>query len=285
MSAGRPKSIDNTKVFDVAKPNKSKPMGTSRPVIVSHAAPIKDATVVDVTGEEEKPAVLSAPSVTRKILMPMEKDDAQIASKSSITVVSEPSEEEKVTTAPVVVKNTTEESTDTSKVEDAAENVSDKNIDTIEPPVSTNSEASADDETATTEPEAVEESTEPEASTYETDTASTEPDADEEKMEESNAEVGSEAASVDALADASMKPKEDQKKAEEDAKKEAALQGLIDTKKYFVPLAHDSTSQKGGSGVWIALLVIILLAAGAYAAIDAKLIKTNISLPYHLFKQ
>jgi hypothetical protein len=295
--AGRPKSINNTKVFDVAKPSRAKPIGTSRPVIITHAAPVTDRTLV-----EQKPAekALAAPSAVRKIIKPvsMDQEDGDVlpAEKTApLVVAAKTSKPQKIVddseAVAVTVKttptteSTAQPATDEPKPEDVSETALEPEAPAEEARVTqpnTSSEANSTEESAkqsetTTPEEQPDESAEekPEGTTDEGD-AQTAETAD---------TAGSEAAGVDALAEASQKSKQEQKAAEEQTKKDAALQELINSKKYFVPLAHDSTSAKKHTGIWIFLLVLILAAGGAYAAIDAKLVKTDISLPHHFFKQ
>ncbi|MDB5182419.1 MAG: hypothetical protein JWO47_203 [Candidatus Saccharibacteria bacterium] len=343
--AGRPRSIDDTKVFDVAKPGNAKPMGTSRPVITSNGMPIKDPTIITVSGAEDSSATLSPPSVSRKVLAPISEPEAapQNAGESSITILHEPEPkaEEALPTAPLITKSksgmtaareasalaeNTPAATPKPEENTVAEESPAEALESPEPldqPAEagqTETAAKQDptpDDTATKpaplkpnrelviEPSAsVKEAVAAETAATEAAKGTAEPAAgeaakdksetpasddtnakDEPAKTETDAPTGSESAGVDALAEASGKTKEDEKKADEEAKKAAALQELIDSKKYVVPLAHDSSSQKSSVGIWIALLVLIILAAGAYAAIDAKVIKTNINLPYHLFKQ
>jgi hypothetical protein len=201
MPAGRPKSIDDSKVFDIARPGSGRPVEASRPVIANRSISVKDQMVTGVPNPPKE--VLSAPSVSRKIIAPITEED---------------------TLAPVateVAATTTEEIAKEPEVEKAV------------------------DDTPT----------------------------------------GSETAAVDALADATGKSREDQKAAEEQLKRDAALQELINSKKYVVPLAHDSTKNGDSKLAIIVLLALILLASGAYIAIDSKVLKTNINLPYHFFKQ
>lgn len=292
MPAGRPKSIDNSKVFDVAKPGKSKPISTSRPVIVNHSMAVKDPSIV--AGNDEPQAALVAPSVTRKVINPITvsgpEDEVKQPAESSIVVIKDEPEEKPVDTptAPTVDKVAEEE----QLVDATSKQLTSKaSVTTVEPVAS---EEPKDD---TNEPEevkaeetadhAVEEpvdsvesldaksSSEPSQETAEIDTT-------EEPVKEPE---NSETASVDALAEASQKPKDDQKKLEEETKKDMELQALIDSRKYVVPLAHDSTKGSGHKNLAVIFLVLMLLSVGAYAAIDAKLIKTNLDLPYHLFKQ
>jgi chemotaxis protein histidine kinase CheA len=320
--AGRPRSIDDTKVFDVAKPGNAKPMGTSRPVITSPGTPIKDPTVITVSGAEDTPEKLAPPSVTRKIISPLttpETTGLDTGQESSITILHEPvpSTEEPVKTAPLIIKSksnttsareaserTTESSPqETPKAPLEKEKIKEKPAELVvatkkaETPVEATvavptKEAPALESTSEESPK--EEATEPakeektDAEVKPEDSAAEKTETEEKKPDEeteTDSLGGSEAAGVDALAEASGKTKEDEKKAEEQVKKEAALQELIDSKKYFVPLAHDSTSKKKGPGALMALLGLVILVAGAYAAIDANLIKTNINLPFHIFKQ
>ena len=243
--AGRPKSIDNTKVFDVAKPGKSKPMSTSRPVIVNHSMAVKDASVINTIPEVEKQ--LSAPSVSHKVITPIAKDDetpVPLAVKESDIPEEEPSQS---------VEAVEETATETTK-----EAPADTDTTKSQPQEETSHEEPVAEEVAPAEPEAV-------------PAPALEP-------------VQSDEASVDALAEASSKPKEELKKAEE-AKRDAALQELIDSKKYVVPLAHDSSKASGHKGGLIMVLVGVLLIAVAYLLIDAKIIETSIDLPYHFFNQ
>ncbi|MFZ1323761.1 MAG: hypothetical protein WAQ57_01205 [Candidatus Saccharimonadales bacterium] len=93
----------------------------------------------------------------------------------------------------------------------------------------------------------------------------------------------SEAAEVNALADQMKSKKEEAAKAEERAKQDAALQELVDSKKYFVPVgkAHAKSSR---SALWLVPLLIVAALAAAYILIDAGLVDVNITLPFELIK-
>lgn len=286
MGAGRPKSIDNSKVFDVAKPAKSKPMGTSRPVITGQGAAIKDSIIVEEPKNTEKPALLSPPSATRRVIKPISAEDEvkdSLAEKPSITIIKDSKpEEETPATAPVVedaVKVAPLEEPEKTEVP-TAEATSEEEIKTEDEPVNSTLEEESAKTKSTQEPEEIPKKGDDSA---ETEPASTEEKAPEgEKTEDS---ATSETASIDALAEASEKPKIDKQKSEEEAKKDAELQALIDSKKYFVPLAHESVGQKNAKAVWVALLVLVLIVVGAYLLVDAKVIKTSIELPYNFFRQ
>jgi len=60
---------------------------------------------------------------------------------------------------------------------------------------------------------------------------------------------------------------------------------LIASKEYFLPIKKSRSKASGHHHtglVWVLLLIAILV--GAYVAIDAQLVKNNIQLPYHIFK-
>lgn len=92
------------------------------------------------------------------------------------------------------------------------------------------------------------------------------------------------AAEVDALAGAAEAKKLAAKEAEEQAKRDAALQELIDSKKYFVKTSHGAKS--GGSSGWLLTGVILVLAlvVGGYLLIDSGVINVGIKLPFDLIK-
>lgn len=125
-----------------------------------------------------------------------------------------------------------------------------------------------------------EEST-PKADTYDKEEAD-KPEA------ETTAETSgaSDAAGVDELAKAAESKKLAAKEAEAQVKKDEELQKLIDSKKYAVPIGHDSSATKKKTSLWltIAALVIALLAAG-YLLVDAGVIKADVKLPVEFFKE
>lgn len=145
----------------------------------------------------------------------------------------------------------------------------------------------------TPEPEAADEAAEeapveaaaetPEATPKEEAEKPEEPSPSEDKAETSDG------ASVDAVAGTVGSKKEAIKKAEEQAKRDAAVQELIDSKKYVVPIGHEGpkTRRTGGhhSALWLVpLLLIIAAVAAAYLLIDAGIIKSSLTLPFDLIK-
>jgi hypothetical protein len=65
MAATKPKK-SNTKVFDVAKPGKSEPTATSKPVIVTHRPVLQDPMVVNIEVKDNEVRPLASPSEVRR---------------------------------------------------------------------------------------------------------------------------------------------------------------------------------------------------------------------------
>ncbi len=104
------------------------------------------------------------------------------------------------------------------------------------------------------------------------------------KTEESTSET-SDVAGLEAVAGAVKSKKEAVKQAEEAAQKDAALQELIDSKKYVVPINHDSRKshrKKHHNGWMIVIILLLIVVIGAYLAVDAELIDVGFDVPYDL---
>jgi hypothetical protein len=87
---------------------------------------------------------------------------------------------------------------------------------------------------------------------------------------------------VGAMANQAEAQKQAQKDAAAAATRQAEMEKAIETKKYFVPIGHDSTKSGGSKGALTALVIIVLL-AGAYLALDAGVIKVNsFKVPVHI---
>lgn len=113
------------------------------------------------------------------------------------------------------------------------------------------------------------------------------PETPKESEESKPAEVeeGSDTAGVDELAKSVESKKEAAKKAEEQVQKDAVLQELIESKKYFVKIGHSTTTSSSSSEkILIAFIVFLVLVVGAYLVIDAGLVNVNINLPFDIIK-
>lgn len=64
-------AADNKQVFDVAKPGKSAPSPTSRPVIVNHGPMMKDPMVSESETKNKEGAKQLAPSSQNKVIAPL----------------------------------------------------------------------------------------------------------------------------------------------------------------------------------------------------------------------
>lgn len=323
MPAGRPKTIDDAKIFDVAKPGKSKPVESARPVIANRNNSVQDMTILEPSASQSQNIAFS-PSVSRKIISPVSDGNETVATPvtTNITVLHDesPAPETTQETAPIVSAQTAPDlegaNVEATTVEVPA-TVTVEPIEELPVPVKLTkdrqvvapaqtvpvqiasvvprgmkrelrlaplSEAEATNQAATTTEETKEALDKPEKATEPTAadlSGSTQTDLSSPKQ----APVGSESASVDAIAESSDKPKEQRKAEEEALKKEEALNEMIASKKYFVPLARDSTQKGSNKSALIVLLAFIILIAGAYLAIDAKVLKVPVSLPYHFIKQ
>lgn len=344
--AGRPKSIDETRVFDVAKPGKAKPLGTSRPVIVNHADAVADSSVVnDKPVNPLNKSELRAPSEGRKIIQPLstssadEEHPSKAEETSGIKILREPKKAVKKSKSIKVVEEAQEEPEriiDLDKADKPTDDLLDgdpKEIDADELKdleIAMNAEP-AEEETEQPEernnepllvsPDAKNEPETDEAdqgilekTSEEADDELTKKDEQTEVTVESEEEVtvdttdekprvespdntdnedgegmdsvtpaGSEKAEVDALAEASQKNKATQKAADEQARIDKQLNSLIESKKYFVPLAHDSSPKRSHRKWGISFLLLILVVVGTYLAIDYKLVGASINLPFHFF--
>ena len=94
----------------------------------------------------------------------------------------------------------------------------------------------------------------------------------------------SEAAVVDTVIDQVDigSKREAEQKAEEDRKKQEAIDKLVAEKKYFVPIGKTHTQKNTGIMILTVLLLFVLL--GLLAAIDAEIIEVGFNLPFDLIK-
>jgi hypothetical protein len=309
----RKPSEETNKVMDVSMPGKGKIMPTSRPVI----APIAKDTVSD-SGKpaqdmaEVKP--LEAPSVSRKVIQPISGDNQDTSASdgesakpglpievtgdeldadpesvnvttSEKSVPSEPAADSSEQPAPTeeTVEEETAKEVASEPVPVAAQDVSPVIEETI-PKKKTIQPTSSDlpkraDEAAADEPQ---ESTE--QSPIKEEVTDDKPDVTDTVTAPAE---GSDAAGVDALVDSVETKKEAARKADEQAQKAAALDELIASKKYFVPIGVENPGQhakKQGHGFTVFLLFLLVAVVGGYLAIDAELLDVGIALPYDLIK-
>lgn len=232
----------------------SKVMDVSKPgkgKIMTTSRPVISSIVNAPTTDDIVSPKAHAPSAAHKTIQPLSHDDDDITpSEKIVDLDAEPSDQ---------------------TVEELAEQGSKKDTEPEdekepEPEVEEPAEEEAATETPQEEPEVSEE--EPGAA----------------KPESSQPET-SDAAGLEAVAGAVKSKKEAIKQAEDAAQKDAALQELIDSKKYVVPIGHDSRKshrKKHHNGWMIVIIVLLIVAIGAYLAVDAELIDAGFDVPYDL---
>lgn len=94
---------------------------------------------------------------------------------------------------------------------------------------------------------------------------------------------GDDSAAVDELVSKAETKREAAKKAEEQAKKDAELQALIDSKQYVVPISG-SGGKSGRSKLVMLALVMVVLLCGGYLLADAGAFGKDIKLPFEIIK-
>ena len=114
------------------------------------------------------------------------------------------------------------------------------------------------------------------------DTSDAQAEDSDQKSDDNTDSMGSESASVDALADSIAAKKQSEKDAEEIEKREAATQELITSKKYYVPLAHDSTKQKTSQTPLLAFVAVIALLIIGYVLVDLGTVDPGFDVPFHI---
>ena len=96
-------------------------------------------------------------------------------------------------------------------------------------------------------------------------------------------EQAKETATVEAVADQATEDKKKQNKdSDADIARKKELEKLIADKKFFVPIGQ--VSRRRNRRALIVFLVVIIILIGGYLAIDSKLIKSSVTLPFDFIK-
>lgn len=112
----------------------------------------------------------------------------------------------------------------------------------------------------------------------EEETAQETPDLPEEKPAEGVPEPAEQAAEPTSQKDAS---KEAAKAAEQTSAEDAELRQLIESRQYYVPIGEAKRKRRTGA---VVLVLLVLLAAGFVAAVDAEIVDAPIALPFDVIK-
>lgn len=238
-------------VMDVARPGKTQPSASSRPVIVGHKPVVQDPMV-----NEGKKMPETSDSEEHKITVKRTSPKVIAPLKSAEDIAAEAKEEESATPELPIKPDEPE----VPEVEQSAET---EGTDAPEEP------AIPEEESEATVPEST---PEPEESTP-ADTGSEKEAKSKDKDSKGKGSSSSDKGSN----------KKDDKKNAELERRLAEIEKLADEKKYFVHTSHTTQKQRK-TGVIIAL-VLLLLAAGAYLTVDAQLVKNDLKLPYEFFKE
>jgi hypothetical protein len=234
-----PKKEDDSKVFDVAKPGETAAEPTARPVIVGRSSILKQDPMV--AGGD---------------------DDAGVQEKSSVSSLSTKS---KINIKPLSQNESTE---DEGKITVSTEaNKKPEGIEIGSP--AKDEKAAGDNEEVTAKPKAPSEQ-----KSAEEPAQKAEEDKDEKKEEPASDTTGTGA--VDALAGEANAKKESDKEAEESLKKAAEIEGIIESKEYYVPI-KETISRRSGRLLSIFLLLCLLAVVGLNFAVDAQLVDVGIS--------
>lgn len=286
----KPDKKSTKKVMDVARPGKSAPSASSRPVIVGHKPTVKDPMVSEdkkMPDNEPDEHKIEVKRNGPKVIEPLSSAEELSAGQEASAEESDAATEQGDT--PIMPEPETEApAPETSEDKSAEESSADESDPAGQPEEEPSAEEPAA-ETEAAEPEADSEPAEPEAEepAPEADAApdkSQEPGKGEKDQKSSNDKSSS---VVDAVVGQAAKSKEEKekedKKNEELQKRQAEIDKLVEEKKYFV---HTSTTTKKERKTrWLVLLVSVLLLAGAYLALDAQLVKNDCWLPYEFFKE
>lgn len=268
------------RVFDVAKPGKSAPSASAKPIIISHHPMMQDPMVKPDGGDEEASGPVLAHAPTRVVIKPLTDDlEQQIAAaaeaaakptKAAPEASAEPAEQAEAATK--VDEATTPTDNEKATSETGAEPVEASATATEpapEPAEETPEPAApaADDEAPAEEPTKVADKTTEPASQPQSDaeTPATTPDTD------ASTSNGTDPATGKPASDAT-----NEKAAAEAAEREAArkkeLEQLAESHKYYLPI-NQVEKRRNKRWALVGLLVIILLAlAWADVALDAGLI-------------
>lgn len=244
---------NSKKFFDVAKPGKTMPSSSSRPAIVGHRTLLKDPMMTEeMTNEETNNTDEKAPvSTSVPKLQPLtdaEKETAQSTETPDSSEKAKPEPEPQKAD----IKKTAPE---TSK--------SDK-----QPAVEEESTPKPDSEPANTEEKADDAPDNP---------AEAEPSSEEsDNSKESEPESATTKKEADKLAE---------KAAAEAAAKQEALEKVIADKTYFLPIGQKKRRRSAGRSILVLGLIILLLLAFGYLAVDSGMVKTTLfEPPIRLFK-
>lgn len=272
MPRNKKLDIDVNKVMDVAKPGKTAPDASGRPLIVGHQPMVKDpmmsnptAPADDLVQKEDQKSMTSHTGLT---IQPGSSSDATPDSKDQTETTPEVGDklppESKPADAPILPDSFIQ---DNSSPKDE---IPQKDTKENKPVVQ---ESREPEQEAPDKPK-VEEVPKP---------AETQPE-DKEETDDSSAEPsGDDAAAVDAVASEAGAKKQPTGPTDEEKAKQTALDNAIASKQYFVPISR-AKSRGVSHMITVALVVALLLAIAVELAIDSGVLNVNVPPVVDLIK-
>ncbi|HET6924810.1 MAG TPA: hypothetical protein VFH39_03205 [Candidatus Saccharimonadales bacterium] len=280
----------SSKVFDVAKPGKSAPSSSAKPIIITNRPVLKDPMVTDddTSADEERPAETRTTTKTRVQIKPIHDLTAETADDQPETAAPETpaTTEAEAPSAPDLPAAKASKPKPPKPVAEKAEAKTGAQPRIVtgttdaEPKATAKPETSAESAVEAKEPATAPAAPAPESESEAPDAAATapakEPEATEEPKDtaaaaapaESPAESDPSGDVVAATGDnaAELAAKREQERAEE-------LEKLALSRKYYLPI-NQTGRRHARHMAWLGVFVIILLAlAWADVALDAGLIK------------
>lgn len=277
---------DGDGVFDVAKPGKTTPDSSSRPLIVGNrtmlkrdpmVSPTPPAVASDTLNPKKEEAVLTAPE------LPDDKDKADEDRKSAVKVIKiephdaqdpneiiaavvtpkKPKQMVPIKLQPSAEADPVPKESPSPQMEDVKRSASKPE----EPPADEPAPQDVPTTSSANMPEDTDNTTE-----------KTEPTED-------SSNTGSEDGAVGAVADQATTKKAADKAAAEAIAKKVIYEKLINEKKYFVSVGEKKRKRSMRFGLLLIVAAIVLALALGDLLIDAGIIKTSLKAPVSIFKQ
>jgi Mg-chelatase subunit ChlI len=257
---------DQGRVFDVARPGKSTPDSSSRPLIVGHRTMLKQDPMVSAMTKVPSDAllpkeeiVLSAPEI------PEDPVTDKTPKKPAVRTIKVESSGKPV--AEILMKKAAKAAAETLPVvEEPAVGVEEQEQPAPNPEVANKQEAE-----------------EVQAPKQEDSPAADEAASQEKPGEAGEEDKSSEEGEVGAVADKAGAKKAEEKAAEEAAAKQEAYEKLISEKKYFAPIGEKKRKRSMRLGLLLVVLLVFAVLAAGDLLIDAGVIKTSIKPPVRIF--
>ena len=290
-----------SKVFDVSKPGQSMPSATTRPVIVTRrpmardpmVAPVQKASATTEPAEDSKPAEEPAAftaRVKKNRIEPLSSDLKSDSKAADTSPAAEAGKDKNAFSVPLdakpsiqLVKDTAPEDSksDTQPGEEASQPPAEEKPEEAAVPEAADdedkSEEKAAEEPASTDEPAEDDESEQDAANDEEKADTQEGTDDSAKTEDKNDGDMDEVTELAGQAAA----KKAQKNAEDEAAKRlAAAEALVDKQTYYVPV--NAVHKRKTVHAFMVIFVLIVVLAGAVAAIDAGLLDVGVELPFNL---